>query len=254
MVATTEQGRFEESHLILKMLLALLARLRRSLQTKDRFLDIGCGHGALVKILRDRGIDAFGADFFPNPLGIPEPTEEKRNYLRSISMLPYRLPFESNSFDLVYSNQVLEHVADLETTLWEVRRVMKSGGLAVHIYPATWRVLESHIRVPFAGGIQSRRWIAAWTLLGLGTCPAGLSTRRAAAHNYRYLREQTFYRSVNAVQRTAEKIFSKIRWAEADYLLSATGRAKIAGRTGPVLPLTAFLYRHFVARVLILEK
>lgn len=254
MVASTEEGRVEESLLISSMLKSLLSRLGRPLQSGRPFLDIGCGHGNLVKILRAQGIEAFGADFYPNPLSIPSPSGEDRAYLRPILPNPYQLPFDSNCFNVVYSNQVLEHVHDLETTLIETSRVMQKGGFGLHIYPATWRVLESHIRVPFAGGIQSKAWIMSWTMLGLGTRPQGLSVMQAAADNYRYMREQTAYRSVHQVEVLARRLFSKVHWNEADYLLSATGRARVLKQAGPILPLVACLFRHFVSRVLILEK
>jgi SAM-dependent methyltransferase len=40
----------------------------------------------------------------------------------------YQLPFASGSFDLVSANMVVEHLADAETALSEIRRVLRPGG------------------------------------------------------------------------------------------------------------------------------
>jgi SAM-dependent methyltransferase len=54
------------------------------------------------------------------------------------------------SFDVVFSSHVLEHVSPLGPLLEETRRVMKSTGLAVHILPSsTWRVWTSLGHYPY---------------------------------------------------------------------------------------------------------
>jgi SAM-dependent methyltransferase len=42
-----------------------------------------------------------------------------------------RLPFEDASWDCLYASHVLEHVADDEAALREIRRVLRPGGLAI---------------------------------------------------------------------------------------------------------------------------
>lgn len=42
------------------------------------------------------------------------------------------LPFEDDSFDLIYSVATLEHVPDPEQTVRETKRVLRSGGISVH--------------------------------------------------------------------------------------------------------------------------
>ena len=41
------------------------------------------------------------------------------------------LPYDTGYFDLVHSNQVIEHLYDTDTYLSEIRRILKPGGLAV---------------------------------------------------------------------------------------------------------------------------
>src|SRR5947209_8416950 len=80
-----------------------------------QILDFGCGLGALVSHLRALGFDAYGCDF-PDELG-------DQPYLNAIEE-PYRLPFEDSTFDVVVSDQVLEHVQDYRQAFTEIRRVL----------------------------------------------------------------------------------------------------------------------------------
>lgn len=45
------------------------------------------------------------------------------------------LPFEDNSFDMVYSSHVLEHIPNLEKALQEIYRVLKPGGINFCVVP-----------------------------------------------------------------------------------------------------------------------
>lgn len=50
-----------------------------------------------------------------------------------------RLPFEENSFDLVVSHEVFEHIPDIHAAALEMKRVLKPRGLAyilVHLFPS----------------------------------------------------------------------------------------------------------------------
>lgn len=55
-----------------------------------------------------------------------------------------QLPFASDSFDTVLSNEVLEHVQDDRQALREMSRVLKPGGRAVIFCPNRWYPFETH--------------------------------------------------------------------------------------------------------------
>jgi|GEM_PF-1227824 len=49
--------------------------------------------------------------------------------------------FDDNSFDLVYSSNVMEHIPDLKACLSEQRRVLLPDGLAIHTMPTPyWKI------------------------------------------------------------------------------------------------------------------
>ena len=90
-------------------------------------LDIGCGVGNLVKALRDYDIEAYGI----------EPSIEAKKYSTISQFCVYKkyrkLPFGKATFDLVFSNEVLEHICerDIDEFVNESYRVSK--GKIIHI-------------------------------------------------------------------------------------------------------------------------
>ena len=61
------------------------------------------------------------------------------------------LPFADESFDVVITNHVIEHVGDDSAQrhhLREVRRVMRTTGVGYLAVPNRWRLVEPHFRLP----------------------------------------------------------------------------------------------------------
>jgi SAM-dependent methyltransferase len=54
------------------------------------------------------------------------------------------LPYQSNLFDTILSQDVLEHVADDRQSALEIVRVLKPGGRAVVLVPNRWYPFETH--------------------------------------------------------------------------------------------------------------
>jgi SAM-dependent methyltransferase len=58
---------------------------------------------------------------------------------------PYSFPLEDESYDIVLSGQVLEHVEKIWVWLKELKRVVKKGGLIITINPVSWIYHEAPI-------------------------------------------------------------------------------------------------------------
>jgi ubiquinone/menaquinone biosynthesis C-methylase UbiE len=97
------------------------------LPSTAKILDVGCGPGHQMRRLRNKGFEVFGV----------EPAERMREIARS--RLPtgtvwdasaLDLPFENETFDLVYEIEVFRYLAhdDNLQGLREVFRVLKPGG------------------------------------------------------------------------------------------------------------------------------
>lgn len=96
-------------------------------------LDLGCGGGFVAEELARRGANVVGVDPSGPLLGVA-----KQHALSNGLSIDYRvgtgeqIPAVDASFDVVVCVDVLEHVADLEKVLKEVRRVLKPGGLFLY--------------------------------------------------------------------------------------------------------------------------
>ncbi|MEL7499574.1 MAG: class I SAM-dependent methyltransferase [Planctomycetota bacterium] len=91
-----------------------------------KMLDVGCSIGATVEAAVRLGWDAHGVDVSKTAV---QYCVDQGLQCQPIDGL--RLPFEDNSFDVVTSWHVIEHVEDVKATLAEWYRVVKPGGILV---------------------------------------------------------------------------------------------------------------------------
>lgn len=92
-------------------------------------IDLGCGKGDFTVKVKERiGCDEiFGVDTWRD--GISE--SEGRGIKIIKNDLNKKLKIQSNSFDVVVSNQVIEHLIYPEVFVKEIYRILKKGGYAV---------------------------------------------------------------------------------------------------------------------------
>jgi SAM-dependent methyltransferase len=92
-------------------------------------MDLGCGIGSSVEYFRKIIPDLrwIGVDIEDSP----EAKMRVRNDADFYSFDGVNIPFPDNSFDLIYSNQVFEHVRRPRKLLKEIYRVLKKEGFFV---------------------------------------------------------------------------------------------------------------------------
>lgn len=103
------------------------------LQDDERILEIGSGLGLLgkeiINEMRRRGKEIehqyIGIDLAFNPLA-----KSKENQISPVQANAIALPFANETFDVVISTDVLEHIPNAEKVIEEMRRVLKVGGRA----------------------------------------------------------------------------------------------------------------------------
>jgi SAM-dependent methyltransferase len=98
-------------------------------------LDVGCGNGRPLAILRERGCTAVGVDA---SRGMIQATGHR---LATVSDVQ-RLPFARSSFDAAAAFMMLYHVPDQQTAAAELRRVVKPGGVVVATTASTHNQTE----------------------------------------------------------------------------------------------------------------
>jgi 2-polyprenyl-3-methyl-5-hydroxy-6-metoxy-1,4-benzoquinol methylase len=90
-------------------------------------LDVGCGSGTLLGLLKHRGFRPIGVDFSSEAARIAE----KENGVSVIVGSLDQARFPDHSFDIVTLFHVMEHVTNPRRVLAEVSRILKPGGALV---------------------------------------------------------------------------------------------------------------------------
>lgn len=104
-----------------------------------RILDVGCGLGLYVRAFSVYSDEVYGVDV--DPARVAEASAAFPNIRQGVAEA---LPYPDDYFDLVFSNEVLEHVADDAAAVRESWRVLKPGGRLVAFVPNRWYPFETH--------------------------------------------------------------------------------------------------------------
>ena len=186
-----------------------------------KVLDFGCGAGRTVEELHRLGIEAYGCDirsYLADDLTVP------RERFAFLSFDPYRLPYPDDFFDAVVSSSVLEHAQNYEELLYEIKRVLKPGGLSMHVLPGKWYLpSEPHMFVPLVNWFWPhvpRWWLALWARLGIrNEFQRGLAAPDVTEKNVEYTRDGIIYNSTRTWNEVSMRVFGNVSWP-MDFFLS----------------------------------
>jgi ubiquinone/menaquinone biosynthesis C-methylase UbiE len=97
-------------------------------------LDLGCGEGMFSSTIFGRGKMDVGLDIFKDDI-----VKAKRlNSYKALIVADARaLPFRCESFNVLFSNCVIEHIPRVDEVLSEVSRVLKSNGIFIFTVPSS---------------------------------------------------------------------------------------------------------------------
>jgi 2-polyprenyl-3-methyl-5-hydroxy-6-metoxy-1,4-benzoquinol methylase len=107
------------------------ARVLKALCPSGRVLDFGCSWAYGTYQLRQYGFDAMGFEISKRR------AEYGRNYLdqRVIDSVEELQALEPGSFDVIFSNHVVEHLPDIRSSLSLMARLLSKGGFLFHALP-----------------------------------------------------------------------------------------------------------------------
>lgn len=127
-----------------------------------RLLDVGCGSGDWLMMMRQFGWQVVGNDFDGNAVRVAT----DRGLQVSLGSLEQQ-HFPDNSFDAITLSHVIEHVPDPIQTMLECRRILKFGGKVVlftpncdslshAVFKDDWRGLEPprHLHIFSLGSME----------------------------------------------------------------------------------------------------
>ena len=175
-------------------------------------------------------------------------------------------PFGDAEFDIVVSNQVGEHVVDLETFCAENARVLRPGGFGVHAFPLKHILLEPHMRMPLVHRVRDhelRSWlIGHFSRFGSYRTYAreGVGAHEFALSLADYCRTFTTYRTWRQVCDEFHRHGFRVSYRHSS-TLAQRGLWRLVGkeRAGTVPPpaVEALLFpfvRSFVSCTLVVQK
>ncbi len=149
------------------------------LQQPRRILEMGCGSAPFLYSALGRGHDAVGidvdyerlriAELKIDALGLPEAWRGRARLGDGQA-----LDFSSDSFDLVTSWAVIEHIPDLESALFEAVRVTRPGGFLVMTAPDYRGGFEAHYEMPWPP--MAPRSVCEQWVMAMDRPPGGLGT------------------------------------------------------------------------------
>lgn len=204
---------------------------------KPRILDFGCGAGEIVQAGRERGLDIWGAD----------PYEAKQTDLHhrmtaaggdTVSHIRRiendTLPFPDDHFDVIVSNQVFEHVQDLDKPLKEIRRVLRPGGAFLSMFPVRETWWEGHCELYFAHWLKPYSpsqllYLRSLKRLGFGLKYKTTEPNAWADECGKYIRDYCFYRSAGTIDREWKNTFhAETQDLNDNYILYRLEKSRLA--------------------------
>ena len=174
-------------------------------QKSIKILDWGAGKGRSLAKLRLMGFDAHGVeiDSLPYENGLTY-FSAKHDHPKQFYQLidgTCKTTFPDNYFDVIFSEQVFEHVKDLNAVIKEISRISKNNAVGFHQFPHKYHIVEQHLFMPFIHWLpKNLRYplILLYVLLKIEPFWKELSNLNKLQKSkvyYKYSKDKTYYRS-----------------------------------------------------------
>lgn len=169
---------------------ALYSLLQRALAGKPRarVLEVGCGPAwDALYLAQDRKYEVHALDSSARALQLARrAARESRRSLFFHQADVRRAPFVDNSFDLVFSQGLLEHFAQSQPVWAEMNRLLKPGGFCVVDVPQTFNPYTAIKQWHRVKGDWPWGWETQYTLGDLKSAGAAEGLTLVAARGYGY--------------------------------------------------------------------
>lgn len=166
-------------------------------------LDFGCDQGRNAVFLKRNGFHVFGTDINKTSIELAQ-LYFKANGFNPDDIKPieaeidgcrvegeYRIPFDDNEFDFIYSLAVFEHIDKPDNALKELHRITRPGGVVYLMFPGKWSLFEAHLKMPLVHFLPPSRvreyYISILNFLGVGWYQGG-------KRQSEWLEKNVFYR------------------------------------------------------------
>jgi len=103
---------------------------RFDMKKGQRLIEIGCGRGEFLYNFKELGLTVNGIDCEECASDFLKNIE-----IRCTDLEKGSIPFDDETFDVVFSKSVIEHMQDPTNFLHEIHRILKTGGIAIIMTP-----------------------------------------------------------------------------------------------------------------------
>jgi SAM-dependent methyltransferase len=229
--------------------------------TAIRILDFGCGGGKIVENLLNAGYEnVYGCDIFFDGGNFKNEIRPDLLNTHIFDMKDGKIPFKDESFDIVSSNMVIEHVEDLDFVLNEIYRVLRPGGKIISVFPdkSIWR--EGHCGIPFLHMFPKKSTFRIYytyfcRLIGLGYPKGEMTSFEWSKYICNYLDLWTHYRTQKNLDLAFEKFREKKNY-EVLWVNERLSANKYLKNTISIIPnfVKTFITRKFAHLVFVYKK
>ena len=125
----------------------------RGFRQQDFILEIGTGSGGIAAYFAAQNIQ-----FNVQAVDVVDSRVTKDGYQFQL-VNGTTLPFKDESFDVVITNHVIEHVGESDAQLHhlcEIKRVLKKDGVAYLAVPNRWMLVEPHYQLIFLSWLPKK--------------------------------------------------------------------------------------------------
>ena len=101
-------------------------------------LDVGCADGVFTKVILEntKARKIIGVDVLESSINWAKKHWRTNKRMKFLVADVHKLPFNNNTFDAVFSLEMLEHIYKPRNALKEIKRVMKRGGYGIFLVPS----------------------------------------------------------------------------------------------------------------------
>ncbi|NKB49954.1 MAG: methyltransferase domain-containing protein [Alphaproteobacteria bacterium] len=235
----------------------ILASYGIEIDKSAQILDFGCGSGRHTYEYLDAGYQNIAGFDARDYVQLRDPSDRPRFRFLDLEK-SYAIPFDDNQFDLVVSTSVFEHVINQEKTISEIARILKPGGMTLHVFPSRWRPIEPHIFVPFSGAIQTRWWLRLWAGLGVrNKFQRDCTSSETVTRNVEYCATGIAYPRFHEIDQMWKRRFERVAYAERAFIDATRNVSRVSQLVSPIvstIPGSLNLYRFAHTRAVLAQQ
>lgn len=131
-----------------------IIELNRCFQRNDFILEIGTGSGGIASYFAHKK----GMQFQITAIDVLDSRTLKDGYQFHL-VEGTKTPFNNETFDVIITNHVIEHVGEYESQLEhlsEIKRLLKKNGIAYLAVPNRWMLIEPHYHLIFLSWLPTK--------------------------------------------------------------------------------------------------